>query len=707
MPADSQPTLKEHDQRAAPTQVQRNQHQRSSLYSDASKSVPRGIPPKGPGQRGARSKAFMASAKAVASDSLGQGGSDEEAYFKARFNGVLYLSNRNLNAVPDQVITIFDPKWRRPEERWWEQVPAVQKLDLSHNHIVSLPPELASMAVGLETLLLKGNQLRDCAPVALLRQLRFLNLSNNQLQMVPDLSGIIDLMHLDVSSNNLDQLPGLPGSLVRLDCGQNKLRSLGTEFQNLSHLRELHASNNRLSNAAAALGHWCQDLQIVDVSNNELEDLPESIVELQDLQLLDARGNQLCIFPLLPDRSPLKELRLSGNELPEVDDRELGKVASTLVIFDIATNFLEDLPGHIFRGMNALQHLDVSNNRISELPSSIGLLKSLRSLKIDGNMIRDGRLREALEAGVQQAKDYLVSRIPAQQNHHQIPGGGENNSQLQVAPREMQYYHPSHAEGPASQRPEAAPSTDFGPEHTHPEAEVYCQKIVVIPAPEPSNFLGQRNNGGQSDVLKTMPSALFLPRTCATLEQLSISKHSIKTLPPQLSRLSSLRVLKIDSNKIKALPIEILLMHLTSLELQGNALGTDGAFDAFGDRSIPPNPLERSLETLDLGGNRLSTLPVDFLKRFSKLKVLRLGHNKLERFLDLRNNQTSGEREDSPWCFFPNLLTLDVGDNDLRRVPKVILRLPKLQHLNIQNNMIRDLPNELGMTAGYAGTHYQ
>ncbi len=708
----------------------------------------------------------------------GDGDGDDELYFRARFDGVLYLSNRQLREVPLQVYTLFDPRWRRRDERWWEQVPALTKLDLSHNALVQLPPAAdvrAGLAPGLQVLLLKGNQLRECSQVALLTQLRTLNLSGNRLSALPPLDALGDLADLDVSANALLALPALPPSLSRLDCSQNRLRELGPEFAPLRRLYELHAGGNELHAVATPLGKWCPSLRALHLRGNRLEDLPESLQDLVGLQLLDARDNRLCLFPLLPARAPLKELRLGNNQLPEVDAGELLKVAPTLVALDVGGNLLEELPAAALGALVSLQHLDVSNNRIVEVPPSVGRLRELKTLQVDGNLLRDARLREALALGVTQAKEYLASRAanarvggggggaaaaaaaavtafeegyetrppgrygPDGHSGHDHGGGGGGGGGPSGFPED--YYHPARGgvggggdgggggggggDGGGSLSLESLEAFAHLP-------ETYCRKIVVIPPPQPPTFLGQRPRAEagssaqlhQGEALAAFPPELFAPRTREQLQQLAISKHAIRAIPPHVAALVALTALKLDGNRLKALPVELMGLRLASLELQGNALGAPGAFAAFelsalvAAAAVPP--LERTLELLDLSGNRLEEVPTGFLQRLSKLKTLRLSHNKLARLLrkdaaaaaadsqppppppqqqQQQQQQLSSSRPEAPWCYLPHLLVLDAGDNDLRRIPKVILRLPALQHLNVQNNMIRDIPAELGAYA--------
>ena len=140
--------------------------------------------------------------------------------------------------------------------------------------------------------------------VASLVELRTLNLSGNQLATLPDLGALVDLVELDVSANQLTQLPAtMPPALARLNCNQNRIVELGLEFRPLGRLHELYASDNTLVDIAPPFGSWCPALRQVHLRGNRLEDLPDSFANLRAMELLDARDNQLCIFPLLADLS--------------------------------------------------------------------------------------------------------------------------------------------------------------------------------------------------------------------------------------------------------------------------------------------------------------------------------------------------------------------------------------------------------------------
>jgi len=127
-------------------------------------------------------------------------------------------------------------------------------------------------------------------------------------------------------------------------------------------------------------------LATLDVSYNDLTDLPEELSSLHYLQGFYARGNKLTVFPeqifLLP---LLARLDLSENLIREIPP-EIIKM-DQLVSLNLAHNGCSSLPEGIGNMLN-LEKLDLSNNQLTSLPGEIiSLSENLKELNIKGNQI--------------------------------------------------------------------------------------------------------------------------------------------------------------------------------------------------------------------------------------------------------------------------------------------------------------------------------
>lgn len=118
--------------------------------------------------------------------------------------------------------------------------------------------------------------------------------------------------HLYVHDTNIKELPPLPGSLLTLYCTKNKkLTSLPDfELTDITHI-------------------VCKDNNLSTLNLNEVEYLIE----------LDARNNDLKVFPQIPDK--IKELYLAGNPFTK-NITELTKYINYIKI-NRCINDLEDI----------------------------------------------------------------------------------------------------------------------------------------------------------------------------------------------------------------------------------------------------------------------------------------------------------------------------------------------------------------------------
>lgn len=132
-----------------------------------------------------------------------------------------------------------------------------------------------------------------------------------------------------------------------------------------------------------------QNLRILNLSNNCINSLPKDLGNLPNLQELNVSQNKLHKCPKtkwtwmdqLKLGKNLKLLDLSSNELTEVPDPII-KLRS-LVTLRLSTNLLQSLPQSL-GCLDALKFLDVSKNNLSKLPGSIRNLR-LTTLNIANN----------------------------------------------------------------------------------------------------------------------------------------------------------------------------------------------------------------------------------------------------------------------------------------------------------------------------------
>ena len=126
----------------------------------------------------------------------------------------------------------------------------------------------------------------------------------------------------------------------------------------------------------------------LDASRCEYRVLPpvlyvghEAQEALADLVLVDIGDNKLEALPsgFLMWFASLRYLRLAGNRLVKLPKDELGKMGR-LEVLKLNSNDLEAVPPSVGE-LRHLRELDVSNNRIRELPEGLQLIQSLECLR--------------------------------------------------------------------------------------------------------------------------------------------------------------------------------------------------------------------------------------------------------------------------------------------------------------------------------------
>ena len=104
----------------------------------------------------------------------------------------------------------------------------------------------------------------------------------------------------------------------------------------------------------------------------------------------------------------LRVLAISYNLIDNIEDI-FGENLQKLEVIDISNNKIFDLSSRICFFNNALQHINLENNNLTKLPTELGFMPQLKSLKIDGNQLKLIK-RPIIEKGTAAIMDHLRNR---------------------------------------------------------------------------------------------------------------------------------------------------------------------------------------------------------------------------------------------------------------------------------------------------------
>lgn len=191
-----------------------------------------------------------------------------------------------------------------------------------------IPDALLELGESLEYLDLSGNELSDLPEgFERMRALRILFLSKNRFEHVPEvLARLPALEMIGFKANRVATLSPtcLPPRTRWLILTDNLLEELPDTLGDLPRLQKLMLAGNRLRSVPSSLSR-CRNLELVRLAANRLEEFPAFLLSLPRLSWLALSGNPCCPSVSVPDQG--ESIAWQDIELGEV----LGQGASGVI----------------------------------------------------------------------------------------------------------------------------------------------------------------------------------------------------------------------------------------------------------------------------------------------------------------------------------------------------------------------------------------
>jgi small GTP-binding protein len=179
---------------------------------------------------------------------------------------------------------------------------------------------------------------------------------------------------------------------------------------------ELNLSGNQLERLPEGIVEL-KKLTTLNLSVNQLERLPAEIGELKNLTTLFLSANQLKTLPAeIGELKNLTTLFLTRNQLERLP-AEIGELKNLITLF-LSDNQLKTLPAEIGELKN-LTMLNLSRNQLERLPAEIGELKNLTELGLSENPLKSPP-PEIAKRGIKAIKSYFKSLEPETQALNEV-----------------------------------------------------------------------------------------------------------------------------------------------------------------------------------------------------------------------------------------------------------------------------------------------
>ncbi|MCY3764410.1 MAG: M66 family metalloprotease [Gemmatimonadetes bacterium] len=624
-----------------------------------------------------------------------------------------YLSlehNRLEGTIPPELGDLSKLRWMRLDSNELSgSIPSqlgsltnLSHLNLGWNNLVGpIPPELGNLAI-LWSLALNVNELTGPIPPELgnLTKLGHLSLGNNGLtgRIPPWLADLTQLRDIGLHGNALTgPIPPELGNLAELTgltlSGNQLTGPIPPELGNLAVLEKLSLGSNQLSGPVPPELGNLRSLVELTLSDNQLSgSLPHTISGLDRLVTLGCRQTRgVCMPATEAFRTWARQVEARGGiqravNIPlcnEIDLLALERLyeATKGDGWTRSDGWLDDESLARWHGVTTdsngrVNRLDLSGNGLSgHLPDAMGLLASLKELRIGGNAL-SGRMPMSLVGLTLAQFDYaetalcVVDDAGFRQWLNGIPRHKGTGAQCPpLTDREALEWVYRRTDGPRWKESTRwltdAPLAEWHGVETDADGRVVGLNLT--------------NNGMSGEI----PSEIG---ELSALTHLDLSSNRLEgAIPAEIGRLSELRELKMNSNVLTGpIPPEIGgLSKLTKLNLGGNRLSD----------AIPAEIARLSeLRRLELGSNNLSGPIPPEVGDLSRLEWFRLAWNQLSDVIPVELGQLSSLRQ------------IDLGNNVLSgSIPPGLGALDRLQQLHLeQNRLSGGIPEEIGRLANLA-----
>ncbi|XP_066490605.1 leucine-rich repeat-containing G-protein coupled receptor 5 [Tiliqua scincoides] len=296
------------------------------------------------------------------------------------FNGLaslrhLWLDDNALTEIPVQA---------------FKSLPALQAMTLALNKIHHIPDYAFGNLSSLVVLHLNNNRIYSLGKKCFdgLHSLETLDLNYNNLEEFPtSVKALRNLKELGFHNNNIKSIPeqaflGNP-SLMAIHFYDNPIQAVGkSAFLHLPELRSLTLNGaSEITEFPDLTG--TTSLESLTLTGARIRSLPASICDqLPNLQVLDLSDNQLEDLPQFTSCEKLQKIDLHHNEIDEI---KMGTFQQLVALrsLNLASNKISTINANAFSSLLSLIKLDLSSNLLSSFP--VTSLYGLTHLKLTGN----------------------------------------------------------------------------------------------------------------------------------------------------------------------------------------------------------------------------------------------------------------------------------------------------------------------------------
>ncbi len=590
----------------------------------------------------------------------------------------------------------------------------LKSLYLSGMGIPSLPVDIFSDNILVSKIYLHNNRISS------LNSQIFKNLGN--------------LTHLIIYGNSLTSYSGINcgGTCLRLhtlDVSGNAITDLPVLVTMFPNLRIFRANKNKINDVEELCFENMTSLVLVDISENPISDMPQlCIICPQNLSSFSFHSNQmttvkqyvlegminyastidlrklksmtvlqrLSAHPLNAQKvtateggiqtvnstffmgmTNLKTFSITINEL--IETPPFGLQCPSLQSINLCKNKIVSIRNDTFLYLPSLRNLSLCENMITYIPEYIELPASLEILDLTWNFL------PSLNSTVKNLK-FLKTLIVTKNRIESVPFNTLANltalQHLAMDENSIEYINESDG---------CCPSLKVLKMNKNYLQSIPLTFLMGVPQ--------LRELSLQENKLISLPE---IGNNARHLWSVDISKNDFSSLPINIFKDTKLKTLKMNDNRINALP---------NLQSVNDTLQCiDGSYNKITTLNGDANVFKQfgKLISVDLSNNEISiTPPENLVYGMDRLKALNLSRNKIESFpdkwhefpmlkeIDFQENRLTSYQNFTPLS--NTLVKLNLSVNSLSDMTCNNLTLAVITHLNMSHNDYKSAPNLYAM----------
>merc|ERR1711936_815299 len=294
--------------------------------------------------------------------------------------------------------------------------PELELVDLSSNELVSIPARSFSSQRKLKELRMETNKISQLGEKTFsglgrlevlnlahnlierldnrvfrpLRKLKELNLRENRLSEIEDraLTGLSQVRVLDLSDNLLQTVP--TASLAELRLGRNNIKVVkDNSFSGLARLSLLHLGGNKIEKIHEKAFSQLRSLHQLSLSDNQLYQVPSHAFHSFDkLEILELSQNMFSVIEeeAFLGLNKLRTLQINGcSQLEQIAAGAFSNLGDLEEMVLASNRKLRLIHPQSFGSVISLRRIDLSNNGLASLSSSLLPWASLAAVDLSGN----------------------------------------------------------------------------------------------------------------------------------------------------------------------------------------------------------------------------------------------------------------------------------------------------------------------------------